>query len=78
MTEYEALMRRHTNAAEIVRLEKAAWQEYRGYLINKMSPSMNAVKGDATSHLLFRKWQAIRARRDGIRYLRQNQFRRQA
>jgi hypothetical protein len=29
MTGYEALMRQHTNAVEIIRLEKAAWPRAR-------------------------------------------------
>jgi hypothetical protein len=82
------MMRQHTNVAEIIRLEKSAWKEYLDYLISKMPIDRKTgarrsmyVMGDATSHLLFRKWQAIRARRDVIsdaRYKRDNiRFQRQ-
>ncbi len=74
MTGYEALMREHTNASDLFRIDRDAWMAYRRYVIEKchrLIPGSNRFMttvfcGDVTSHLLFQKWRAARKARDGI------------
>ena len=74
MTGYEALMRQHTNASDLFRIDRDAWMAYRRYILqmcrhnipNSNRFSVIVFNGDATSHLLFRKWQAARRARDGV------------
>ncbi len=83
MTGYEALMRQHTNASDLFNIDRAAWIEYRRYVIQKCQrviPGTNRIQtlifhGDATSHLLFRKFQAARKARDAVSHPRHKQNR---